>query len=69
VLVGVLLYLLCVLLVSSHRCLDVLLFKKIKDYEAKALSSNKQVVRQVFAWMCSFLSRAVMSVAQVFHHL
>jgi hypothetical protein len=69
VLVGVLLYLLCVLLVSSHRCLDVLLFEKIKDYEVNALSSNKQVVRQVFAWMCSFLSRVVMSVAQVFHHL
>jgi hypothetical protein len=45
---GVLFYLFLVLLVSSRRCLDVLLFKKIQDYEEKTLSSNKREVRQVF---------------------
>jgi hypothetical protein len=43
---GVLLYLLFVLLVSSHRYLDVSLFEKIQDYE-KTLSSSKREVRQV----------------------
>jgi hypothetical protein len=43
--IGVLFYL---FLVSSHRCLDIGLFKKIQDYEEKILSSNKWEVRQVF---------------------
>jgi hypothetical protein len=45
---GVLFYLLFVLLISSHRCLDVLLFEKIQDYEEKTLSSSKQEERQLF---------------------
>jgi hypothetical protein len=44
---GVLFYLLFVLLVSSHRCLDVMLFKKIQEYEENTLSSSKQEARQV----------------------
>jgi hypothetical protein len=35
------------LLISGHYYLDVLLFKKIKDYEEKTLSSSKWEVRQV----------------------
>jgi hypothetical protein len=45
---GVLFYLLFVLLISSHRCLDVLLFEKIQDYEEKTLSRSKQEERQLF---------------------
>jgi hypothetical protein len=44
---GVLFYLLFILLVSSHRYLDVSLFEKIQDYEEKTLSSSKREVRQV----------------------
>jgi hypothetical protein len=40
-------YLLFILLVSSHYCLDVSLFEKIQDYEEKTLSSSKWEVRQV----------------------
>jgi hypothetical protein len=47
VLFGVRFYLLFVLLVSSHHCLDVMLFEKIQNYEEKTLSSSKQEVRQV----------------------
>jgi hypothetical protein len=43
---GILFYLLFVLLVSSHRYLDVSLFEKIQDYE-KTLSSSKREARQV----------------------
>jgi hypothetical protein len=35
------------LLVSSHRCLDVSLFEKIKDFEEKTSSSSKWEARQV----------------------
>jgi hypothetical protein len=44
---GILFYLLFVLLVSSHRYLDVSLFEKIQDYEEKTLSSSKWEARQV----------------------
>jgi hypothetical protein len=54
----VLFYLLFVLLVSSHRRLDVSLFEKIQDYEEKTLSSSKWEARQVtldlIDPMCSF---------------
>jgi hypothetical protein len=36
-----------VLRASSHRCLDISLFMKIKDDEEKSLSSNKQEARQL----------------------
>jgi hypothetical protein len=44
---GMLFYLLLVLLISGCYCLDVLLFKKIQDYEEKTLSSSKWETRQV----------------------
>jgi hypothetical protein len=48
-----------VLLISSHRYLDISLFEKIQDYEEKNLSRNKKEARQVthdhFDPMC-FLS-------------
>jgi hypothetical protein len=54
----ILFYLLFVLLVSSHRRLDVSLFKKIQDYEEKILSSSKWEVRQMtldhIDLICSF---------------
>jgi hypothetical protein len=43
----ILFYLLFILLVSSHYCLDVSLFEKIQDYEDKTLSSSKREARQV----------------------
>jgi hypothetical protein len=43
----VLFYLLFILLVSGHYCVDVSLFEKIQDYEEKTLSSNKWEARQV----------------------
>jgi hypothetical protein len=43
----VLFYLLFVLLVSGHYYLNVSLFKKIQNYEKKALSSSKREARQV----------------------
>jgi hypothetical protein len=41
----VLFYLLFVLLVSSHRYLDVSFFEKIQNYEEKTLSSSKREAR------------------------
>jgi uncharacterized membrane protein len=43
----ILFYLLFILLVFSHYRLDVLLFKKIQNYEKKTLSSSKQEASQV----------------------
>jgi hypothetical protein len=40
-------YLFLVLLVSGHYRLDVSLFKKIQDYEERALSSSKWEARRV----------------------
>jgi hypothetical protein len=40
-------YLLFVLLVSSRHCLDVSLFKKVRGYKEKTLSSSKREARQV----------------------
>jgi hypothetical protein len=47
VLFGVLFYLLFVLLVFSHYCLDDSLLEKIQGYEEKTLSSSKREARQV----------------------
>jgi hypothetical protein len=44
---GVLFYLLFVLLVFCHCCLEVLLFEMIQYYVEKTLSSSKQKARQV----------------------
>jgi hypothetical protein len=44
---SILFYLFFVLLVSSHRYLDVSQFEKIKDYEEKTLSSSKWEAYQV----------------------
>jgi hypothetical protein len=44
--VCVLFYLLFILLISSHRCLDISSFEETQDYE-KTLSSRKWEARQV----------------------
>jgi hypothetical protein len=43
----ILFYLLLILIVFGHYCLDVSLFEKIQDNEKKALSSSKREARQV----------------------
>jgi hypothetical protein len=43
----ILFYLLLILIVFGHYCLDVSLFEKIQDNEKKALSSSKWEARQV----------------------
>jgi hypothetical protein len=43
----VLFYLLFILFVFGHCCLDVSLFEKIQDYEEETLSSSKWEARQV----------------------
>jgi hypothetical protein len=43
----ILFYLLFILHISSNYRLDILLFKKIQDYEEKTLSSGKQEASQV----------------------